>query len=382
LNLTPSTVDKKLYPYTYGDGLTPEMARKNRKKAGAYSVLISSVWYHNIGFAEPSQSYSSFSNQPQIEIVKSISRGGSDKSGPGPRAKADASKNFNSRSSRYVDGFTIQSMYGSSPKSNQLINNKPLSSRSNVKLNQNQKPGEPSLSMEELAKRLSPEYEDYQLEFNFPAVSERFDTKNYDPVRFKELAKDPKAKKVVFPKTAVDEARTAIHAEIEGIMENAERIEQPFIQFIDLDYKLSGPGPYSHADVKHPVGSQILKKQKSSLTLKQHAYKMGQSIAAQKKRFTRSELEKQLKMPGHQLRNQLEKLGLSVKTLLDQAPESPDNILHVVDLPYVSPLEKRIIKKYCLQGAADSGIFEGIQFLNDNDDYCLKEPDLEFLNDN
>ena len=78
------------------------MAFNKRKQAVCYSVLIPSIWWHNLGFGEPIQSYSSFSNEPKTAIfrvvetyrVNSISRGGDlGKSGPGPRAKADALKN-------------------------------------------------------------------------------------------------------------------------------------------------------------------------------------------------------------------------------------------------------------------------------------------------
>lgn len=80
------------YPYSYGDELTSKMARNNRKKDISYSVLISTIWWHNLGFREPIQSYSTFSNQPKTAIVRvvetsranSINRGGDlGKSGPG-----------------------------------------------------------------------------------------------------------------------------------------------------------------------------------------------------------------------------------------------------------------------------------------------------------
>ena len=45
------------YPYSYGDELTPKMAGNNRKQAVSYSVLIPSIWWHNLGFGEPIQSY-------------------------------------------------------------------------------------------------------------------------------------------------------------------------------------------------------------------------------------------------------------------------------------------------------------------------------------
>jgi len=90
------------YPFQYGDELTPEMASNNRKQAVSYSVLIPSIWWHNLVFGEPIQSYCSCLNESKTPIVRivetsrvnSINRGGDlGKSGPGPRAKADALKN-------------------------------------------------------------------------------------------------------------------------------------------------------------------------------------------------------------------------------------------------------------------------------------------------
>jgi len=132
------------YPFQYGDELTPEMAGNNRKQAVSYSVLIPSIWWYNLGFGEPIQAYSSSSNQPKTAIVRivetsrinSINRGGDlGKSGPGPRAKAEAFKNARKTGggSLFVDGFTPQRQYGSRP-----INNKPLSCRTTGKLNEQQ----------------------------------------------------------------------------------------------------------------------------------------------------------------------------------------------------------------------------------------------------
>ena len=81
--------------------------------------------------------------------------------------------------------------------------------------------------METMSKRLSQEYTEYQQKFNSPPVSKRFDTTNYDQEKFKELAKDPRANKEAFHKTTVDEARAALQLEMEGIVDNPQRIEKP-----------------------------------------------------------------------------------------------------------------------------------------------------------
>lgn len=54
---------------------------------------------------------------------------------------------------------------------------------------------------------------------------------------------------------------------------------------MDLDFVISGPGPFTHLDVKHPVGSAILKKQGQNTTLRKMASDLGTIISRQKKRF-------------------------------------------------------------------------------------------------
>lgn len=107
---------------------------------------------------------------------------------------------------------------------------------------------------------------------------------------------------------------------------------------MDLDFKIEGPLPYIHLDIKHPVGSKILIKQDSEMTLKTMAYKMGLKIVDQKQTFC----------------------GLK------QGPKSSENVLHIFNLAYVPEYEKEIAKEYCLKEAEDAGSSEGIQFLNDN----------------
>ena len=172
--------------------------------------------------------------------------------------------------------------------------------------------------METMSKRLSQEYREYQQKFNSPPLSKRFHTKKYDEKNFKRLAKDPKAKKEVFHKTTVDEARTAIYAEIEGIVDNPQRIEQPICKSIDLDFEIDGPAPFTHMDTKHPVGSEILVKQNSPDTLQEMAYNMGKSLVKQQERFCG----------------------------LEQGPESSENVLHIIDMAYVPSHEKEIVKEF------------------------------------
>jgi hypothetical protein len=193
--------------------------------------------------------------------------------------------------------------------------------------------------MEDLSQTLSQEYSNYQQEFNSPHLSESFNTKNYDQEKFLELGADPNGKETLFHKTTVDEARSALHAEMEGDIENLQRLDQSLNKSLDLDFKVDGPYPFTHVDIKHPVGNEILQKQNSPMDIETMAYKMEGKLVDQKNRFCN----------------------------LEQGPKTSKNLLHIVDIAYASSHEKEIIKEYCLKGAEDVVGSEGILFLNDND---------------
>jgi hypothetical protein len=90
------------------------------------------------------------------------------------------------------------------------------------------------VNMETLGRQLSQEYREYQQKFNTPTLSKRFDTLKFSQVRFQELARDPNARTTVYHKKTVDEARSALQSEIMGIIEDVERIPQPFPAFLFL----------------------------------------------------------------------------------------------------------------------------------------------------
>ena len=94
---------------------------------------------------------------------------------------------------------------------------------------------------------------------------------------------------------------------------------------MDIDLKVKGPSPWTHADVKQPVGSEALRKQGQTISVEEMAQTMGKKIVAQKHRF----------------------VGL------ENGPVSSKNVCHVVDLCYVPLDEKLIVKQNVLQGAAD-----------------------------
>lgn len=81
-----------------------------------------------------------------------------------------------------------------------------------------------------------------------------------------------------------------------------------------LEFKVQGPFPFTHFDVKNPVRSEILKKQGQTISLEDMAYKIGQNIVAQKYKF----------------------VGLKISLV------SSENVGHIVD--YVTGNEKAIVR--------------------------------------
>ena len=235
------------YPYSYGDELTPKTAGNNRKQAVSYSVLIPSIWWHNLGFGD--QSYSPCLNESKTPIVRivetsrvnSINRGGGlGKSGPGPRAKADALKNARKTGggSIFVQGFTSQTQYGSRP-----INNKPLSSRNNVKIKDD---------------LFNPNHDD----------------------RFDKLSKNPETNQI--DRKSRTEAITILQAENKGIVNNARR---PNLENGEpnLDFLIDGPGPYKYVDVKNPIDPRKYSSaKKKPESFNKIAKRIGEKIRKQK----------------------------------------------------------------------------------------------------
>lgn len=161
-----------------------------------------------------------------------------------------------------------------------------------------------TINMDTLGRHLSQEYKEYHDQSNSPPISDRFDTKDYDSARFMQLSQDPHAKVEVYHKKTVDEARSAIQAEILEFINGVNRLPKPYCQSVDLDFVISGPSPFTYMDIKHLVGSAILKKQKQNVTLRQASSDLGKTISRQKKYFCR----------------------------LEQGPKSHKNVLHIVDL--------------------------------------------------
>lgn len=193
------------------------------------------------------------------------------------------------------------------------------------------------LSMDELSNSLSPEYSEFQSKYHSESLQKRFDTKNYSAREFKELAKDPRSYDDKYDRVSIDEARTVVQAKLEKLVIKPTRPDMETARRVDLDFIVQGPAPFTHFDVKNPVGSEILKKQGQTISLEDMSYKIGQKIVARKDRF----------------------VGL------ENGPVGPENVGHIVDLCYVPSSEKAIVKQNVLQGALDKGSDAGIIFLND-----------------
>lgn len=66
----------------------------------------------------------------------------------------------------------------------------------------------------------------------------------------------------------MDEAISALHAEMKVYVENRQRLAQPFTKSVDLDFKVDGLYPFTQLDIKHLVGSEILQKQGQKIDIK------------------------------------------------------------------------------------------------------------------
>ena len=191
--------------------------------------------------------------------------------------------------------------------------------------------------MDKFANSLSPKYSEFQNKSYSESLPKRFDTNNYSTKEFKELAQDPRSSNTKFDRVSIDEVRTVTQAKLQKVIIQPARPDMESARRVDLDFIVQGPIPFTHIDVKNPVGSEILKKQGQTISLKDMSYRIGQRIVAQKHRF----------------------IGL------ENGPLGPENVGHIVDLCYVPSSEKAIVKQNVLQGALDKSSDAGIIFLND-----------------
>ena len=192
--------------------------------------------------------------------------------------------------------------------------------------------------MDELANSLNPEYAEYQSKYYSELLPKRFDTNECSVERFKELATNPLVGGKKFDRVSIDEGRAVFQAELENLVIKPTRPDMTTAKRVNLDYEVQGPAPFTHVDIKTPVGSDILMKQGQTINVKDMSYDLGQNIVAQKQRFVGKE----------------------------NGPASPENVGHIVDLCYVPVNEKAIVKENIRRGAQDKGGGAGIIFINDN----------------
>lgn len=325
------------YPFQYGDELTPEMARSNRKQMVSHLVLISSIWWHNLEFGESIQSDSSFLNEsktpPIVQITETsasrvslINRGGGDlgKAGPGPRAKADARANARKPGGGniFAEGFTP------SKRSNPLF-----SSKQGVKLNDglfgnggngNGNGGggcgnDPKISTE------------------YP----RGPFKETENERiFREMSINPQTR--FQDQKSVDEARGILSAKRQGLVEDISRPEN---LKVDLDFQAKGLGPYeriTHVDIKTPISLEALQLEGKAIsgpnTYAKVGSSMGKKLVKQKARFCN----------------------------IEGGPEAPENVLHIIDLRKLPHSQNKSEVMQATLNAAEiaSNSTQNIHFIN------------------
>ena len=180
-------------------------------------------------------------------------------------------------------------------------------------------------SMDAMSNSLNPEFSQYQNDYYPKSLPPRFDTTQCPSSKFNQLAHDSVRNK--YTRISIDEARAVVQAELKNVVIEPTRANQLEARRVDLDFKVQGPHPWTHVDIKQPIGSEALIKQGQTISVEDMAYKLGQKIVAQKHRF----------------------VGL------EKGPVGPENVGHIVDLCYVPSSEKAIVKEKLLQGAVDKG---------------------------
>ena len=191
-------------------------------------------------------------------------------------------------------------------------------------------------SINKIASSLNPEYSQYQKDYYPDSSRQRFDTTQCSPRKFNQLAYDPVRE--TYTRVSIDEARAVVQAELENIIIEPTRPTKLEAKNVDLDYKVQEPSPWTHLDVKQPLGSEGLVKQGQTIGLEGMAQHIGRTVVKQK------------------------------TTLLgrENGPVKPENVGHIIDLCYVPSHEKAIVKENVLLTAAEKGIDFGIVFLNDD----------------
>lgn len=116
----------------------------------------------------------------------------------------------------------------------------------------------PIPSLNKMAHLLNSNYTQFEADKELRHLSEKFDTKNDFFKKFIELAKNPK-QGVIDPES-IDEARSIYQAQLKKLVIEPTRLDKETAQRVDLDFKVQGPPPFTHFDVKISLGSLILRR--------------------------------------------------------------------------------------------------------------------------
>jgi hypothetical protein len=295
------------------------MASDNRKKIFSESLLICMIWFHNFQSEQPIKNDKIGSSEYKPEMIRVIEdfsesyrfiRGGDlGKSGPSPRAKADAKKPMKGNSI-FVEGFIRQSPYSSSPGKS-----KPLSTRNHVKINSdefnendNHKNNDCKSGKNSNVKYPKGPFEETE--------NERI---------FRECSIDPQRK--IQTEQAIDETKAILTLKKHGVVTNISRPKNPAV---NLDFEVTGLGDYegvTHVDIKTPISFEDLESQGKAVsgpnTYSEVGRSMGKKLLKQKSRFCG----------------------------LQDGPANRDQVLHVIDL---KKLPNSDIKKEVMQATLNA----------------------------
>lgn len=160
--------------------------------------------------------------------------------------------------------------------------------------------------------------------------------------RFEELCRNSETGKI--DKKSIEEAKTALRAEAEGIVDNVARPSKNRDKRMRSDFLVSGPPPYTHLEVKKPIDFKTLEAKGIDITgfpsLDVVAANMGRDIPKQKSGFCGM-------------------LG---------GPGNPENVLHIVDFENIPAAQIQSMQDYILINAENvGGSSDGIKFLNVKD---------------
>jgi len=193
-------------------------------------------------------------------------------------------------------------------------------------------------SLREFCNELNSSYASF-VETKLPKGEKTFDTYNYSATKIREAAIDPVRGNM--PPGAIHEATIFHQAYLEGIVVDYARPSIELAKNVPLDFIVITPeSPYpKFGDAKAFVSDEVLKSQNQTMNMEQEARIGGAKAYVQKDKFCGQ--------PG--------------------GPQSPEDVIHVIDLTFIPSGLKEIFKKLFLEGASEAGSDKGMYFINDKD---------------